>query len=83
MNTSAKYQANWTETVGGVVRTRFCRQTDRLIDRLILVYNPQICLWEYNYDSFTLHSVLFQQTQLPGFKSIKQEMTKLCSGKRT
>ena len=35
MNTSAKYQANWTETVGGVVRTRFCRQTDRLTDRLI------------------------------------------------
>ena len=28
MNTSVKYQANWTETVGGVVRTRFCRQTD-------------------------------------------------------
>ena len=39
MNTSAKYQANWTETVGGVVRTRFCGQTDRpparLTDRLI------------------------------------------------
>ena len=29
MNTSAKYQANWTETVGGVVQTRFCGQTDR------------------------------------------------------
>ena len=29
MNISAKYQVNWTETVGGVVRTRFCRQTDR------------------------------------------------------
>ena len=28
MNTSVKYQANWTEIVGGVVQTRFCRQTD-------------------------------------------------------
>ena len=27
MDTSAKYQANWTETVGRVVQTRFCRQT--------------------------------------------------------
>ena len=33
MNTSAKYQANWTETVGGVVRTRFCGHTDRPNDR--------------------------------------------------
>ena len=33
MNTSAKYQANWTETVGEVVRTRFCRQTDHQTDR--------------------------------------------------
>ena len=33
MNTSAKYQANWTKTVGGVVRTRFCGQTDRPTDR--------------------------------------------------
>ena len=32
INTSAKYQANWTETVGGVVRTRFCRQTNRPTD---------------------------------------------------
>ena len=35
MNTSAKYQANWTETVGGVVRTRFCGQTDRHADSSI------------------------------------------------
>ena len=41
MNTSAKYQVNWTETVGGVVRTRFCGQTDRPTDRLILVYPTQ------------------------------------------
>ena len=34
INTSAKYQANWTETVGGVVRTRFCGQTDRPTDSL-------------------------------------------------
>ena len=40
MNTSAKYQANWTETIGGVVRTRFCGQTDRPTDRLIPVYPP-------------------------------------------
>ena len=33
MNTSAKCQANQTETVGGVVRTRFCGQTDRQTDR--------------------------------------------------
>ena len=33
MNTSAKYKANWTETVGGVVRTRFCGQTDSPTDR--------------------------------------------------
>ena len=33
MNTSAKYQANWTETVGGVVQTRFCGQTDHPTDR--------------------------------------------------
>ena len=32
MDTSAKYKANWTETVG-VVRTRFCGQTDRPPDR--------------------------------------------------
>ena len=32
MNTSAKYQAKWTETVGGVVRTRFCGQTNRQTD---------------------------------------------------
>ena len=32
MNTSAKYQGNWTEAVG-VVRTRFCGQTDRPTDR--------------------------------------------------
>ena len=45
MNTSAKYQANWTETVGGVVWTRFCgqtaRPTARPTDRLIPVYPPQ------------------------------------------
>ena len=44
MNTSAKYEANWTETVGGVVWTRFCGQTDcltaQLTDRLIPVYLP-------------------------------------------
>ena len=34
MNTSAKYQGNWTETVGGVVRTRFCGQIDRQADCL-------------------------------------------------
>ena len=34
MNTSAKYQANWTETVG-VFRTRFCGQTDRKADSSI------------------------------------------------
>ena len=33
MNTSAKYQGNWTETVRGVVQTRFCGQTDRQTDR--------------------------------------------------
>ena len=33
MNTSAKHQANRTESVEGVVRTRFCRQTDRLTNR--------------------------------------------------
>ena len=38
MNTFAKYQANWTETVGGVVGSRFCRQTDHPTDRLIPVY---------------------------------------------
>ena len=32
MNTSVKYQVNWTETVGRVVRTRFCGQTDRQTD---------------------------------------------------
>ena len=32
MDTSAKYQANWTETVGGVVHTRFCGETDRQAD---------------------------------------------------
>ena len=32
MNTSAKYQRNWTETVG-VARTKFCSQTDRPSDR--------------------------------------------------
>ena len=38
MNASAKYQANWTETVG-VVWTRFCRQTDRWADSSILPTN--------------------------------------------
>ena len=38
MNTSAKDQANWTETVGGVVRTIL--QTDQPTDRLIPVYPP-------------------------------------------
>ena len=33
INTSAKYQVNWTETVGGVVRTRFCGKTDQPTDR--------------------------------------------------
>ena len=33
MNTSATYQANWTETVGGVVQTRFCGQTNRPPDQ--------------------------------------------------
>ena len=32
MNTSAKYQANWTEILR-VVRTRFCGQTDSPTDR--------------------------------------------------
>ena len=46
MKTSAKYQADWTETVGGVVQTRFCGQTDRSTDQLpdhrpIPVYPPQ------------------------------------------
>ena len=40
MNTYAKYQANQTETVGGVVWTRFCGQTECLTDRLIPVYPP-------------------------------------------
>ena len=48
MNISAKYRANWTETVGGVVRTTFCRQTNRPPDRLIPVYPPQLCLRDYN-----------------------------------
>ena len=37
----------------------------------------------YSYSSFTLHSVLLQQTQKPSFKLIRLEMTKLCSGLRT
>ena len=47
MNTSAKYQANSTEIVVGVVRTRFCVQTDRPTDRLIPVYPPpkKTLLW--------------------------------------
>ena len=48
MNTSAKYQANWTETVGGVVRTRFCRQTDRQADSSIPP--PPLRLRGYNKD---------------------------------
>ena len=48
MNTSAKYQENWTETVGGVVQTRFCRQTNCLTagptDRPIPVY-PHKLRW--------------------------------------
>ena len=39
--------------------------------------------YEVRYGSFTLHSVLLQQTQMPSFKSIRLEMTKLCSGLRT
>ena len=39
MNTSAKYQANWIETVGGVVRTRSCGQTDRQADSSIFPLN--------------------------------------------
>ena len=38
---------------------------------------------KYSYGSFTLHSVLLQQTQMPSFKLIRLEMTKLCSGLRT
>ena len=34
MNTSAKYKANWTESVV-VVQTRFCGQTDRQADSSI------------------------------------------------
>ena len=34
----------------------------------------------YSYGSFTLHSVLLQQTQMPSFKLIGLEMTKLCYG---
>ena len=42
MNTSAKYQANWTESVGGVVQTDFAdRLTAQPTDRLIPVYPPQ------------------------------------------
>ena len=39
MNTSAKYQANWTETVG-VVQTKFCGPPAHPPDRLIPVYPP-------------------------------------------
>ena len=35
MDTSAKFQANWTETVGGVVGTRFCRPLDQQADSSI------------------------------------------------
>ena len=51
MNTSAKYQANWTETVG-VVRTRFRGQTDHPTG-LIPVYPPhppKLRLWGYNQE---------------------------------
>ena len=41
MNTSAKCQANWTETVGG---TSFCGQTDRLTAQL----PDRLCLRGYN-----------------------------------
>ena len=47
MNTSAKYQANWTETVGRVVQTRFCRQIDRQTARLIPAYPPKLHLQGY------------------------------------
>ena len=34
----------------------------------------------YSYGSFSLHSVLLQQTQMPSFKLIRLEMAKLCPG---
>ena len=37
----------------------------------------------YSYGSFTQHSVLLQQTQMPSSKLFRLEMTKLLSGLRT
>ena len=52
-NTSPKYQANWTETVGGVVWTRFCGQTDRLTDQQGDSSIPhKLCLRGYNKFSY-------------------------------
>ena len=66
MNTSAMYQANWTETVGGVVRTRFCRQTDRPparpTDRLIHLggggYNYGFPWWNGNSGDKTITNLI-------------------------
>ena len=54
MNTSFKYQANWTKTVGGVVRTRLCGQTDCPTDRLIPVYPHKLRLRGYNQRDYYL-----------------------------
>ena len=53
MNTSARYQGNWTETVGRVVRARFCGQTDRPTDRQAdsSIPLPELRLRGYNYVS--------------------------------
>ena len=58
MNTSAKYQANWTETVGGVVQTRFCGQTDRPTDRQA---DSSIPLTNFVCRGIIIHVVQFLQ----------------------
>ena len=37
----------------------------------------------YSYDSFVLHSILLQYTEILSFKSVGLEMTKVYSGQRT
>ena len=46
-------------------------------------FNQREITHTHCYGSFILHSILSQQTQMPSFKSIRLEITKLCSGLRT
>ena len=55
-----------------------CRKCCKNFNQRELIDNMR-----YSYGSFTLHSVLLQQTQMPSFKLIRLEMTKLCPGLRT